>query len=60
MDGQDGADGFDFQDKLAGDDNIRLDAVADFCALIEDGNCDLPGEGNTSIRQFSAQAQLIY
>ena len=60
MDWQDGADGFDFQDKLARDDDIRLEAVADFGALIEDGNCDLPGEGNTCVCQFSAQAQLIY
>jgi len=42
MDSQDGADGFDFQNKLARDDNIRLEAVADFRALIEDGNCELP------------------
>ena len=60
MDWQDGADGFDFQDKLARDDNIRLEAVADFRALIEDGNCDLPGEGNACACQFSAQAQLMY
>ena len=60
MDWQDGADGFDFQDKLARDDDIRLEAVADFRALIEDGNCDLPGEGNACVCQFSAQAQLIY
>jgi len=57
---QDGADGFDFQDKLARDDDIRLEAVADFRALVEDGNCDLPGEGNACVCQFSAQAQLIY
>ena len=60
MDWQDGADGFDFQDKLARDNDIRLEAVANFRALIEDGNCDLPGEGNACVRQFSAQAQLIY
>jgi hypothetical protein len=60
MDWQDGADGFDFQDKLARDDDIRLEAVADFRALIEDGNSGLPGEGNACVCQFSAQAQLIY
>jgi hypothetical protein len=47
MDWQDGADGSDFQDKLARDD-IRLEAVSDFRAIIEDGNCDLPGGGNAS------------
>ena len=60
MDWQDDADGFDFQDKLARDDDICLEAVADFFALIEDGNCDLPGEGYACVCQFSAQAQLIY
>ena len=59
MDWRDRADGFDFQDKLARDNNIRLEAVADFRALIEDGNCDLPGEGNACVCQFSAQAQRI-
>ena len=54
MDWQDGADGFDFQDKLARDDDIRLEAVPDFRALIEDGNCDLPAEGNACVYQFSA------
>ena len=34
MDWQDGAEGFDFQDKLARDDDIRLEAVTDFHALI--------------------------
>ena len=57
MDWQDAADGFDFQDKLARDDDIRLEAVADFRALIADGNCDLPGEDNACICQVSAQAQ---
>jgi hypothetical protein len=60
MDWQDGADGFDFQDKLARDDDIRLEAVAHFRALIKNRNCDLPGEGNASICQFLAQAQLLY
>ena len=60
MNWQDGADGFDFQDKLARDDDIRLEAVADFRALIDDRNCDLPAEGNACACQFSAQAQLIY
>jgi hypothetical protein len=60
MDWQDGANGFDFQNKLARDDDIRLEAVADFRALIEDRNWDLSGKGNTCVRQFSAQAQLIY
>ena len=41
-DWQDGADGFDFQVTLARHDDIRLEAVADFRALIEDGNCELP------------------
>jgi hypothetical protein len=60
MDWQDGADGFDFQDKLARDDDIRVEAVADFRAFIADGNRDLPDEGNACFCQFSAQAQLIY
>jgi hypothetical protein len=60
MNWQDGADGFDFQDKLARDDDIRLEAVADFRALIEDGNCDLPGEGNACVCQFPAQVQIVY
>jgi len=60
MDWQDGADGLDFQDRLARDDDIRLEAVAYFRALVEDGKCDLPGEGNACVCQFSAQAQLIY
>jgi hypothetical protein len=55
-----GPDDFDFQDKLARDADIRLEAVAGFRALIEDGNCDLPGEGNACVCQFSVQAQLIY
>ena len=33
MDWQDGGDGFDLQDKLVGDDYIRLEAVTDWCAL---------------------------
>ena len=57
---QDGTDGFDFQDKLTRDDDIPLEAVADFRALTEDGNCDLPGEANACVRQFPAQAHLIY
>ena len=60
MDWQDGADGLDFQDELARDDDIRLAAVAGFRALIEDGNCDLPGEGNGCVCQFPAQALLLY
>jgi hypothetical protein len=60
MDWQDGADDFDFQDRLARDDDNRLEAVADFRAPIEDGNCGLPGESNACVCQFSAQAQLIY
>ena len=52
MDWQDGADGFEFQDELARDDDIR--------AFIEDGNCDLPGERDACVCQLSAQAQLIY
>ena len=60
MDWQDGAGGFGFQDKLARDDDIRLEAVADFRALIADGNCDLSSEGNACVCQFPAQAQLIY
>ena len=62
--GRIGDDGFDFRDQLARDDDIRFEAVARFCALmrvlIEDGNCDLSGEGNVCICQFQAQAQLIY
>jgi hypothetical protein len=60
VDWQDCADGFDFQDKLARDDDIRLEAVADFRAFVEDGNCNLAGEGNACVCQFSAQAELIY
>jgi len=60
MDWQDRADGIDFQDKLARDNDIRLEAVTEFRALIEDGNCDLAGESNACVCQFSAQAQLIY
>jgi len=50
----------DWQDKFARDDDIRLEAVAGFRALIEDENSDLPGEGDACVCQFSAQAQLIY
>jgi hypothetical protein len=60
MDWQDRADGFDFQNQLARDDDIRLETVADFRALIDDRNCDLPAEGNACVYQFSAKAQLIY
>ena len=60
MDWQDGGDGFDCQDKLARDDDIRLAAVADCRALIEDGNCDRPGEGNAGVCQFPAQALPLY
>ena len=60
MDWQDGADGFDFQDKRACDDDIRLEAVADIRAAVEDVNCDLPSEGNACVCQFLAQAHLIY
>ena len=59
MDWQDRADGFDFQDKLARDDDIRLEAVADFRALIDDRNCDSPAEGNACVDQFPVQSQLI-
>jgi hypothetical protein len=55
MDWQDGAGGFDFRDTLARDHDIRLAAVADFRALVEDGNCDLPDEGHARVYQFSAQ-----
>jgi hypothetical protein len=67
VDWQDGADDVDFQDKLARDDDIRLEAIAgfraliaDFRTLIEDGNYDLPAEGNACVCQFPAQAQLVY
>jgi hypothetical protein len=33
IDWQDAADGFDFQDRLAGDDDIRIDSVVDFAPL---------------------------
>ena len=37
MDWQEGADGFDFQDKLARDNDIRLEAVADSAPLYRTG-----------------------
>ncbi len=56
MEWQDGDDGLDLQDKLVGDDDIRLDAVTDWRALVKDGNCDLPREGNARVSQFAARA----
>jgi hypothetical protein len=43
MDWQDGADGFDFQDRLARHDDIRPEPVADFRDTMADWNFDLPG-----------------
>ena len=59
MDREDGGDGFDLQDKLVCDDDIRLEAVADRCAFINDGNCDLPREAKARLAQFAAQALLV-
>jgi hypothetical protein len=51
MDWHDAADGFDFQDKLTRDDDIRLEAVADFRAPIDDRHCD-------PIPQFAKQWEM--
>jgi hypothetical protein len=46
--------------KFACDDDIRLEGVADWSALIYDRNRDLPREGNAHIYQLVAQALLVY
>lgn len=45
MHGENGRDGFDFQDQRIGDDDIGLEAVADLFVFVEDGDWDLSGEG---------------
>ena len=59
MDWEDGGDGFDLQDKLVCDDDIRLEAGADRRALIDDGNCHLPREAKARLAQLAAQALLV-
>jgi len=64
MDWQDGGDGFDFQDKLACGHDIRLEAVADTRALIEDGivTCRakaIPASANSRHKHSSYLAALI-
>ena len=59
MDREDGGDSFDLRDKLVCDDDIRLESVTDRSALINDGDCDLPREGNARLCQFAAQALLV-
>ena len=49
VDREHGGDGFDLQDKLVGDNDIRLEAVTDWCTFISDGNRDLPREDNARL-----------
>ena len=54
---EDGGNAFDLQYKFVCDDDIRLEGVADWSALIY--NCDLPREGNAHVSQLVAQALLV-
>lgn len=49
----------DFQDKLLGHDNIRLETVPDLLALIEHRNGDLSYERNARPPQLDAQTLFI-
>ena len=43
-----------YRNRNAVQTNPATSAVADFRALIDDRNCDLPAEGNACVYQFSA------
>jgi hypothetical protein len=60
VDWRDGCDGLNLLDKLVCDDDIRLEAVADWCVLRHDRTCDLPREDNAGLAQLVAQAFFVY
>ena len=54
MDRKDGGHCFDLNDTLVRNNDIRLEAVSDGCALTNDRNCDLPQEDKFRLCQLAS------